>query len=55
MTPRGIALLLTALGLLACGLSLGGRIFYLFALFLALMEGYALLSLLLTRRRARVS
>ena len=55
MTPRGGALLLLALGMLACGLSLGGRIFYLFALFLALMWGYALLSLLLTKARLRVS
>lgn len=55
MTQRGRALLLLSLGALFSGLSLGGRIFYLSALFAWLALGYALLSVLLVRRRLSFS
>ena len=49
MTARGQALLAIFLSALLCGMSLGGRIFYLTALFALLALVYALLSILLSR------
>lgn len=55
MTARGRALLVLAAGALYTGLSLGGRIFYLAALFSLLALIYSFLSVLLVRGTLRVS
>lgn len=49
MTARGQALLAISLAALLCGMSLGGRIFYLTALFAVLALVYSLISILLSR------
>ncbi len=55
MTARGQALLAISLSALVCGMSLGGRIFYLTAVFAMLAIVFSLCSLLLTRFRLKVS
>lgn len=54
MTARGQALLAISLSALLCGMSLGGRIFYLTALFVLLALVYSLASVLLSRRKMRI-
>ena len=54
MTARGWALLAISLSALLCGMSLGGRIFYLTALFAVLALLFSLLSILFSRWKMRV-
>ena len=54
MTARGQALLAISLSALLCGMSLGGRIFYLTAIFGMLALVFSLLSILLSRFRLKV-
>ena len=55
MTARGKTLLAIALFACVLGMSLGGRIFYLTALFIVFSLLYSFISVLLTRLRLRVS
>ena len=54
MTARGQALLAISLSALLCGMSLGGRIFYLTALFIMLALLFSLASILLSRLQLRL-